>query len=197
MAANFTGSITDSSHHISPDTRRYMRQGWINVEPMSQPVGQPNLVEKLMIIQYLNHPPYPNRWMITLIQQGSVCDLKSSEPGCQEDGSMDQGILFPENTGNPAEPLDYWIFGLTSLRTIEPADYFQNIDMYIYFFQTKHRDAFCHSITLSEYLYYHCSYLYSPFPTCKVDTSWRGIHPFRRNIYVTFFLAPLGSLLLY
>ena len=25
---------------------------------------------KLMNIQYLNHPPYPNRWMITLIQQG-------------------------------------------------------------------------------------------------------------------------------
>ena len=23
-----------------------------------------------MNIQYLNHPPYPNRWMITLIQQG-------------------------------------------------------------------------------------------------------------------------------
>ena len=40
MAANFTGSITDSSHHISPDTRRYMQQGWINVEPMSQTVGQ-------------------------------------------------------------------------------------------------------------------------------------------------------------
>ena len=35
-----TGSITDSSHHISPDTRRYMRQGLINVEPMSQTVGQ-------------------------------------------------------------------------------------------------------------------------------------------------------------
>ena len=27
-------------------------------------------VGKLMNIQYLNHPPYPNRWMITLIQQG-------------------------------------------------------------------------------------------------------------------------------
>ena len=35
-----TGSITDSSHHISPDTRRYMRQGLINAEPMSQTVGQ-------------------------------------------------------------------------------------------------------------------------------------------------------------
>ena len=43
-----------------------------------------------MNIQYLNHPPYPNRWMITLIQQGSVCDLESSEPGCQED----EVILF-------------------------------------------------------------------------------------------------------
>ena len=38
-----------------------------------------------MNIQYLNHPPYPNRWMITLIQQGSVCDLERSEPGFQED----------------------------------------------------------------------------------------------------------------
>ena len=38
-----------------------------------------------MNIQYLNHPPYPDRWMITLIQQGSVWDLGSSEPGCQED----------------------------------------------------------------------------------------------------------------
>ena len=27
-------------------------------------------VGKLMNIQYLNHPPDPNRWMITLIQQG-------------------------------------------------------------------------------------------------------------------------------
>ena len=44
-----------------------------------------HLVEKLMNIQYLNHPPYLNSWMITLIQQGSVCDLESSEPGCQED----------------------------------------------------------------------------------------------------------------
>ena len=26
--------------------------------------------------------------MITLIQQGSVCDLESSEPGCQEDGRL-------------------------------------------------------------------------------------------------------------
>ena len=29
---NSTGSITDSSHHISADTRRYMRQGWINIK---------------------------------------------------------------------------------------------------------------------------------------------------------------------
>ena len=28
-----------------------------------------HFVEILMNIQYLNHPPYPNRWMITLIQQ--------------------------------------------------------------------------------------------------------------------------------
>ena len=43
-----------------------------------------------MNIQYRNHPPYPNRWMITLIQQGSVCDLESSEPGCQEDGPTER-----------------------------------------------------------------------------------------------------------
>ena len=29
-----------------------------------------NFFEKLMNIQYLNLPPYPNRWMIWLIQQG-------------------------------------------------------------------------------------------------------------------------------
>ena len=29
-----------------------------------------HFVVKLMNIQYLNHPPYHNRWMITLIQQG-------------------------------------------------------------------------------------------------------------------------------
>ena len=37
---NFAGSITDSSYHVSPGTRRYMRQGWINVEPTSQTVSQ-------------------------------------------------------------------------------------------------------------------------------------------------------------
>ena len=30
--------------------------------------------------------------MITLIQQGSVCDLESSEPGCQE-GVIDMHLL--------------------------------------------------------------------------------------------------------
>ena len=40
VAENITGSITDSSHHISLDTERYMRQGWINVEPTSQTAGQ-------------------------------------------------------------------------------------------------------------------------------------------------------------
>ena len=49
-----------------------MRQGWINVAPTSQTVGQHyvGIFWKLMNIQYLNHLPYPNRWMITLIQQG-------------------------------------------------------------------------------------------------------------------------------
>ena len=67
-----------------------MRQGWINVGPT---LGC-HLVEKLMNIQYLNHPPCPNRWMITLIQQGSVCDLESSEPGCQEDDQTQLLIMI-------------------------------------------------------------------------------------------------------
>ena len=57
---------------------------WANVAD-SGPTLSWHFVEKLMNIQYLNHPPYPNRWMIALIQQGSVSDLESSEPGCQED----------------------------------------------------------------------------------------------------------------
>ena len=57
---------------------------WANVADSGPTLGW-HLLEKLMNIKYLNHPPYPNRWMITLIQQGSVCDLESSEPGCQED----------------------------------------------------------------------------------------------------------------
>ena len=47
----------------------YMRQGWINVLD-SGPTLNLHFVGKLMNMQYLNHPPYPNRWMITLIQQG-------------------------------------------------------------------------------------------------------------------------------
>ena len=68
-----------------------MRQGWINVGPMSQTVGQHWVgiwLQKILNIQYLNHPPHPNRWMITLIQQGSVCDLEGSEPCCQEDAIL-------------------------------------------------------------------------------------------------------------
>ena len=85
---NFTGSITDSSHHISPDTRQYMRQGWLLLSQCRRQWANIKLAFgwKIKNIQYLNHPPYPNRWMITLIQQGSVCDLESREPGCQEDG---------------------------------------------------------------------------------------------------------------
>ena len=48
---------------------------WANVAN-SGPTLSWHFVEKLMNIQYINHPPYPNRWMITLIQQGSVWDLE-------------------------------------------------------------------------------------------------------------------------
>ena len=43
--------------------------------------------EKLMNIQYLNLPPYPNRWMVWLIQQGLAwrpCCVKTC---CQEDAN--------------------------------------------------------------------------------------------------------------
>ena len=53
-----------------------------------------------MNIQYLNHPPYSNRWMITLIQQGSVCDLESSEPGCQEDAMVKHVRLESDGRGS-------------------------------------------------------------------------------------------------
>ena len=38
--------------HISPDTRRYMRQGWNNVEPTSQTVGQHWVAFCLKINEY-------------------------------------------------------------------------------------------------------------------------------------------------
>ena len=57
VAENFTRSITDSSHHISPDTRRYMcevglilsqrRRQWANIKLA--------FCKKIMNIQY---PPY-------------------------------------------------------------------------------------------------------------------------------------------
>ena len=41
--------------------------------------------EKLMNIQYLNLPPYPNRWMVWLIQQGLAWRPRSVKSCCQED----------------------------------------------------------------------------------------------------------------
>ena len=64
-----------------------------------------------MNIQYLNHPPYPNRWMITLTQQGSVCDLESSEPGCQEDDST---VLLPLLSNQQTREISHFL----SKRTI-------------------------------------------------------------------------------
>ena len=39
-----------------------------------------------MNIQYLNLPPYPNRWMVWLIQQGLACRPGCVKTCCQEDG---------------------------------------------------------------------------------------------------------------
>ena len=41
--------------------------------------------EKLMNIQYLNFPPYPNRWMVWLIQQGLAWRPRCVKTCCQED----------------------------------------------------------------------------------------------------------------
>ena len=43
--------------------------------------------EKLMNIQYLNLPPYPNRWMVWLIQQGLAWRPRCVKTCCQEDGN--------------------------------------------------------------------------------------------------------------
>ena len=43
--------------------------------------------EKLINIQYLNLPPYPNRWMVWLIQQGLAWRPRCVKTCCQEDGS--------------------------------------------------------------------------------------------------------------
>ena len=41
--------------------------------------------EKLMNIQYLNLPPYQNRWMVWLIQQGLAWRPRCVKTCCQED----------------------------------------------------------------------------------------------------------------
>ena len=48
--------------------------------------------EKLMNIQYLNLPPYPNRWMVWLIQQGLAWRPRCVKTCCQEDG--DAGLTI-------------------------------------------------------------------------------------------------------
>ena len=50
--------------------------------------------------------------MITLIQQGSVCDLESSEPGCQEDAFYYK--LYPLN-----EWMQYYYLGFRIIRFLE------------------------------------------------------------------------------
>ena len=43
-------------------------------------------LEKLMNIHYLNFPPYPNRWMVWLIQQGLAWRPRCVKTCFQEDG---------------------------------------------------------------------------------------------------------------
>ena len=52
--------------------------------------------EKLMNIQYLNLPPYPNRWMVWLIQQGLAWRPRCVKTCCQEDAQT-QRRTFPQS----------------------------------------------------------------------------------------------------
>ena len=53
------------------------RRQWANIKK--------TFFEKLMNIQYLNLPPYPNRWMVLLIQQGLAWRPRCVKTCCQED----------------------------------------------------------------------------------------------------------------
>ena len=59
-----------------------------------------NIKKKLMNIQYLNLPPYPDRWMVWLIQQGLAWRPRCVKTCCQED---DINLL---NTLNMKDRLD-------------------------------------------------------------------------------------------
>ena len=51
--------------------------------------------EKLMNIQYLNLPPYPNRWMVWLIQQGLAWRPRCVKTCCQEDDITNYAHITP------------------------------------------------------------------------------------------------------
>ena len=53
--------------------------------------------EKLMNIQYLNLPPYPNRWMVWLIQQGLAWRPRCVKTCCQEDAETGL-IIYKKHT---------------------------------------------------------------------------------------------------
>ena len=79
-----TGNVSDTDHHISPDT-------CVRVELMvSQRRRQranikKTCFEKRINIHYLNLPPYPNRWMVWLIQSGLAWRPRCVKTCCQED----------------------------------------------------------------------------------------------------------------
>ena len=81
------GNVSDTDHHIPPDT-------CVRVELMvSQRRRQranikKTYVEKLMNIQYLNLPPYPNRWTVWLIQPGFAWRPRCVKTCCKEDDKL-------------------------------------------------------------------------------------------------------------
>ena len=54
----------------------------------SGPTLNTHFVKKLMNIQYLNLPFYPNMWLIWLIRQGLAWRSRCVKPCCREDGYM-------------------------------------------------------------------------------------------------------------
>ena len=56
--------------------------------------------EKLMNIQYLNLPPYPNRWMVWLIQQGLAWRPRCVKTCYQEDAINMPNLWFRTDVNN-------------------------------------------------------------------------------------------------
>ena len=76
--------------------------------------------EKLMNIQYLNLPPYPNRWMVWLIKQGLAWRPRCVKTCCQEDDDNDpmgKRLLNQRTKERTNERTNEWTTEQTNRRT--------------------------------------------------------------------------------